>query len=108
MSAPYQTFSLFFLAILSLGILALWWWHSRHDHFDLRDALTSPGTDGIRRVDTSKTILVGSFLVSSYWVTENYSDTALTVYLGAWVINGGAVLAHKVFSKQQEDKGILK
>ena len=77
--------------------------YARGSKKDLRDAVTAPGTDGIRRVDTSKSILVGAFLVSSYWITEHYSETALGLYLGAWVINGGAVLLQKVLIKPQQD-----
>lgn len=98
--------SYFFLAVLTIGLLVILWWHSRRDYFDLRDALTSPGTDGIRRVDTSKTILVGAFLTSSYLLADNYSDTAYGLYLGAWILNGGAVLLHKVLKKP--DDGVLK
>src|SRR5689334_19805884 len=99
--------SLFFLSILSIGVLVLIWWHSRDDKFDLRDSITSPGTDGVRRVDTSKTILVGAFLTSSYLLAENYSDTAYGLYLGAWILNGGAVLLQKVLNKPS-DGSVLK
>ena len=102
-SLPVQSFGWFWIAISTLAVLLLFYWHYRKDHFDVRDAITSPGTDGIRRVDTSKSILVGAFLVSSYWITENYSETALGLYLGAWVINGGAVLLQKVLIKPQQD-----
>ena len=93
---PNSTFSLGVIVVIVVSAALVVWWHTRHDHFDVRDAITSPGTDGIRRVDTSKSILVGAFLVSSYWITEHYSETALGLYLGAWVINGGAVLLQKV------------
>lgn len=97
MNLPDQTFALFWLAFIGIGLLMLIWWHTRHDNFDLRDSITSPGTDGVRRVDTAKSLLVSAFIVSAYWVTENYSDTALGIFLGAWVINGGVVVLQKVF-----------
>lgn len=96
------------MLLMSLGVLALYLWHRGSDSFNLKDAFTAPGTDGIRRVDTSKTILMGTFLVSSYLLADNYSETALTIYLGAWVINGGAVLAYKAFSKVEPPPSVLK
>ena len=103
MNLPAHSFGIFWLGLITLAVLLLIWWHTRHDTFDIRDAITSPGTDSVRRVDTSKSILVGAFLVSSYWITEHYSDTALGLYLSAWVINGGAVLLQKVLIKPQQD-----
>jgi len=94
---PTNAVTVIFGFLIIGALWLLWVWQRRKDNFDLRDALTSPGTDGVRRVDTSKTLLVGVFLVSSYLVSDNYSDTALGVYLGAWVINGGAVLAYKAW-----------
>ena len=105
---PTNTVTIIFALLFVLAGVLLYRWHTHEDNFNLKDALTSPGTDGIRRVDTSKSVLVGTFLVSSYLVADNYSDTALGVYLGAWVINGGAVLAYKAFKpeapKQEEAK----
>ena len=94
---PTNAVTVTFVLLIIAAIWLLWVWQKKKDNFDLRDALTSPGSDGIRRVDTSKSLLVGVFMVSSYLVADNYSDTALGVYLGAWVINGGAVLAFKAF-----------
>lgn len=104
MTIPAHLFAIGVIAVIVVSALLLVWWHTRHDNFDLRDAITSPGTDGIRRVDTSKSILVGAFLVSSYWITEHFSETALGLYLSAWVINGGAVLLQKVLLPKPEVK----
>ncbi len=101
---PTQSFGWFWIVMVTMAIGLLIYWHYKSDHFDVRDAITSPGTDGIRRVDTSKSLLVGAFFVSSYWVTENYSDTALTVWLGAWIINGGVVVLQKAFMPKPEVK----
>ena len=96
-SLPVHSFAWFWIALATLAVCLLVYWHTRKDNtFDVRDAITSPGTDGVRRVDTSKSLLVSAFCVSSYWVTENYSDTALTVWLSAWIINGGIVVLQKV------------
>lgn len=108
MTIPSTPFAVFFAIVITIVGVTLVRWHFQKDHFDLRDAITAPGTDGVRRVDTSKSILVGSFLVSSYWVSDNYSDAAMSIYLGAWVINGGAVLAFKAFGGKPEDKSVLK
>ena len=94
---PTNVVTLIFGGLLVFVLLLLWRWQTRKDDFDLRDAITVPGPDGIRRVDCSKSLLVGTFLVSSYLVADHYTDTALTIYLGAWVINGGAVLAYKAW-----------
>ena len=94
---PSNPVTLIIGTLIIVGLLLLWQWQTQKNSFDLRDAMTAPGTDGIRRVETGKAILCGTFLVSSYLVADNYSDTALGVYLGAWVINGGAVLVYKVF-----------
>jgi len=99
---PTNAVTLIVGILIVVSLLILWQWQRQKDDFDLRDALTAPGTDGIRRVDTSKTILTGTFLVSSYLLADNYSDTALGVYLGAWVVNGGAVLAYKAWKSSVE------
>jgi hypothetical protein len=96
---PSGIVGIIFLVLMLIAVVMLWKWQMTKDDFDLRDAITAPQPDGARRVETSKFILVGTFLVSSYLIADNYSDTALGVYLGAWVINGGAVLLFKVFNK---------
>lgn len=98
-SGPSGLLSILVIAIILASVAMLIRWHFQPGDFDLRDALTAPTPDGKRRVDTSKAILVGVFLVSSYLVADNYSEGALGLYLGAWILNGGAVLAYKVFSK---------
>ena len=96
---PSGIVSIIFIVLMMVALGLLFFWQRRADTFDLRDAITAPGPDNVRRVDTSKAILVGTFLVSSYLVADNYSDAALGVYLTAWVVNGGAVLAYKAFAK---------
>lgn len=105
---PENLLAAVFLALMGAATVMLYWWHTRADNFNLRDALTSPGTDGVRRVDTSKAILVGVFLVSSYLLADNYSESAFVFYLTAWIVNGGAVLAYKAFSRQEDKPSVLK
>ena len=95
---PSGIVSVIFALIMVGSVAMLVRWQVRRDDFDLRDAITAPTPDGKRRVDTSKALLVGTFLVSSYLIADNYSDGALGIYLTAWVVNGGAVLAYKAFA----------
>lgn len=97
------------LMVIVFGLL----WYMQHktvdekgnlDTFDLRDIICSPDPDTKKQVvNTAKSFLAGTFLVSSYTLIEHYSDTALGVYLGAWVINGGIVAFQKAYMHQGND-----
>lgn len=103
MITEYINSSTIFVAIMIFVILILWYLQRKQkdvngvpDTFDLRDIICSWDAERQRQiVSTPKSFLAGTFLVSSYGLIEHYSDTALGVYLGAWVINGGIVAWQK-------------
>jgi hypothetical protein len=118
MITEYVNSSTVFFVLMLLLFLLLWNMQRRTedaqgnpDTFDLRDIICAWDTDKKRQtVSTAKSFLAGTFLVSSYTLIEHYSDTALGIYLGAWVLNGGIVAFQKVFSSQTAppESGILK
>lgn len=89
-----------FVGILLLMFGSLVWMQMRKDEFDLR-AIISNYVDGKYVPATDKTLLVGSWVVSTYLTIEHYSDTALTAYLGLWVLNGGV---KALATKLKDDK----
>jgi len=80
---------LFFTAII-LVLLQL-----KDDEFDFR-AIISEYRDGHYVPVTAKTLLVGCWLVSTYLTVAHYTETALTAYLGFWVLNGGVAAWSKM------------
>lgn len=88
MTIPASTVSILFgLLLVLLGVI-LWRMQAQDDTFDLRDVICS--WDGERQiVSTSKSLLAGAFLASSYYIIQNPSDVSFTAYLTAWVANGG-------------------
>lgn len=88
MNIPSSTVSILFGLLLILLGFILWRMQSQPDDFDLRDVICS--WDGERQiVSTSKSLLAGAFLASSYYILRNPSDVSFTAYLTAWVANGG-------------------
>ena len=80
--------SFLFAGILAFIALLLWRGQHKDDGFDIRDIICSY-SDGKQTISTSKTLLAGAFLTSSYYVIHNTSDTSFAAYLAAWVLNGG-------------------
>lgn len=117
MITEYINSSTVFVLLLSVLFVLLWLMQHKKtdengnpDTFDLRDIICAWDADKKRQtVSTAKSFLAGTFLVSSYTLIEHYSDTALGIYLGAWVLNGGIVAFQKAFSKTAPtEEGILK
>jgi hypothetical protein len=90
-----------FVGVLLEVIGILIWVQFKKDTFDLR-AIYSTYQNGQLVPDTSKSLLVGTWIVSSYLTIEHYSDAAVLAYLTAWVINGGfAALAKYQLAKDK-------
>ena len=87
--------SLIFVGLLAALAMILWYMQHKNDTFDLRDAICN-FTDGKQIVSTSKSLLVGAFLVSSYYLIQNPTDMAFGAYLIGWVTNGGIAAWQKV------------
>lgn len=101
-----MTTSIIFAGLLAFIFLMLFVMQFIKDDFDIRDVICSWDEKNKRKViSTSKSFLAGAFAVSSYVLIEHYSDTALGVYLTAWVANGGVVAWQKT---KQPKPGVLK
>ena len=82
--------SIIFLVVLFIAGCVLIYLQLKKDEFDFRAIISSYVVDnGVGKYvpDTSKTILVGSWITSSYLVIEHYSEAAIAAYLGFWVLN---------------------
>lgn len=84
-----------FALLGALAMLILWRMHKADDWFDLRDIISERLPGGVKVVSTAKSLLVASFAMSAYWITRNYTETALGLFLAAWVANGGIVAWRK-------------
>lgn len=95
-----------FIGMLIVIILLFWWMQSRKDEFDLRDIICE--WNGKKQiVSTTKSLLAGSFLASSYYLIEHPSDMAFGAYLLAWVTNGG-IAAWQKTQALNPVQGVLK
>jgi hypothetical protein len=94
-----------FLFAGTLAVIALLLWRGQHkdDGFDIRDIICSY-SDGKQTISTSKTLLAGAFLTSSYYVVKNPSDTAYAAYLAAWVLNGGITAWQRTKTAELQSK----
>lgn len=86
--------SVLFVAAIAALILILWRMHTAADAFDMRDIICEI-VDGKRVVSTSKSLLTGAFLFSTYYLIINPGGTEFAAYLAAWVVNGGVVAWRK-------------
>lgn len=92
-----------FLAVLIVIVVLLWRMQNKPDNFDLRDIICSWDEEHQKQlVNTSKSILAGTFLTSSYYIIEHPTDMAFGAYLLAWVTNGGIAAWQK--TQQQGEK----
>lgn len=88
--------SILFIAGLAGLIVMLWMAQRKPDGFDMRDIICSWDKKHEKQiVSTSKALLTGAFLVSSYVLIAHYTETALGLYLTAFVVNGGVVAWQK-------------
>ena len=86
--------AIFLSLLLVLGIILVTF-QSKDDDFDLRDVICS-WNGKTRAVSTSKTLLAGAFLTSSYYLVKNPTEMAYGAYLLAWVTNAGVVAFQKI------------
>lgn len=93
--------SLIFVGLLIALAMILWIMQRKADTFDLRDAICTFTPDGKQIVSTSKSLLAGAFVVSSYYIIKSPSDMAFGAYLLAWVTNGGIAAWQKVNTQSQ-------
>jgi hypothetical protein len=92
-----------FLILILVIALILAEFQRKDDTFDLRDIICSWDVKSQKQiVTTSKSLLAGSFIVSSYYLVKNPSDIGFGAYLATWVANGGVAAWQKV--KQKEVK----
>ena len=95
-----------FVGFLAMLFGMLIWMQMRRDTFDLRAIISNyVVVDGEGRYvpATDKTLLVGTWVVTSYLVIEHYTDAALLAYGTLWVVNGGVVVLAK-YGKLAGDK----
>lgn len=96
-----------FLLLLIVLFALLWHMQNKPDSFDLRDIICSwDATAQKQVVNTSKSILAGTFIVSSYYVMEHTSDISFGAYLLAWVTNGGIAAWQKTQMQSTLDGGV--
>ncbi len=77
-----------FLTTIVILAVILVFFQRKDDDFDLRDIICS-WNGKTRAVSTSKTLLAGTFLVSSYYLIKNPTEISYGAYLAAWVANSG-------------------
>lgn len=101
-----STTTLIFLGIVVLTACILIWMQFKKDEFDLRALICE--MRGEKAVPaTDKTLLVGSWIISSYLTIEHYSEGALTAYLTLWVLNGGVAVLRKNAAATAVKEGVL-
>lgn len=88
------TITAVYCVVVALAALVAISWHRSADSFNLQDVVCT-WDNGKRIVSTSKVLLVGSFIVSSYYLIRNPGGTEYAAFLAAWVINGGVVAWRK-------------
>ena len=93
------TFVFIGLAIIILGMLT--YAQFQKDEFDVRGWICNY-VDGKMIPAPDKTILMGSWIFTSYLLFEHYTESAMTMYITLWIINGGAMILGKVASKFAE------
>jgi hypothetical protein len=97
MTIPTEAYNLIFVLLLVLLGIILWRMHVNETSFDLKDAICSWDSKHQKQiVSTSKSLLVGSFIVSSYYLIKNPSDVGYAAYMATWVANGGVATWRKV------------
>ena len=99
----FDQVSIIFGGLGLVALLIIWRMHVADDWFDLRDVI-SERVSGGKVVSTSKVLLVAAFCMSAYWITRNYTETALGLFLAAWVVNGGIVAWRKTKQERSENK----
>ncbi|CAB4187556.1 hypothetical protein UFOVP1155_37 [uncultured Caudovirales phage] len=97
---PTESVSILFAMMLALIFSILWRLQNAENTFDLKDIICE-WADGKQIVSTSKSLLAGSFLVSSYYLIKNISDVCYAAYLTAWVANSGVAAWRKVQEAKQ-------
>jgi hypothetical protein len=97
-----------FLFVGLIILISILFWkmqRDKNDTFDLKDIICKWDSEHKKQiVATDKSLLTGAFLVSSYYVVHNISDTAYAAYLSAWVLNGGIAVWHRSLQKKEEPK----
>lgn len=76
--------SLIFFGLMLLIVLILAIIQFKDDKFDLRDIICENGV-----ISTTKSLLSGAFLTSSYYLIEHGNATVFSAYLLAWVSQSG-------------------
>lgn len=95
LTIPTEAVSILFILVLALLVLVLRRMQMAKNTFDLKDIICE-WTDDKQIVSTSKSLLTGAFIVSSYFVIKNPSELSYGAYLTAWVVNGGIAAWRKV------------
>jgi len=85
---PTEAVSILFALVLALLVVVLRRMQAAPDTFDLKDVICD-WIDGKQICSTSKTLLAGAFLTSSYYVLKNPSEMVFAAYLTAWVASRG-------------------
>ena len=93
---------LFFLFLTFLSVIFIRA-QFKIDDFDIRDVICSY-SNGRRAISTSKTLLAGTWLASSYYIMVHDDATAFTAYLAAWVLNGGITAWQKTKTKEKSEE----
>ena len=87
--------SAIFLSLLVILGIILVAYQRKDDDFDLRDIICSFNGQ-TRAISTSKSLLTGAFLISSYYIVKNPTEIGYGAYLMAWVTNAGVVAFQKI------------
>lgn len=85
---PTQAVSIMFALVLALLVVILRRMQLAENTFDMKDVICE-WTDNKQIVSTSKTLLTGAFLSSSYYMLKYPSEIVYAAYLTAWVANSG-------------------
>jgi len=88
LTLPTEAISILFVLLLALLVVVLRRMQAADDTFDLKDVICD-WIDGKQICSTSKTLLAGAFLASSYYILKNPSEMAFAAYLTAWVASRG-------------------
>lgn len=95
LTIPTSAVSILFVLVLALLVIVLRRMQMAKDTFDLKDIICE-WTGEKQIVSTSKSLLAGAFLVSSYYIIKSPSEVNYAAYLAAWVVNGGIAAWRKV------------
>ena len=85
---PTRTVSILFALLIVLLWIILYRAQRAPNTFDLKDVLCET-VDNKQQVSTTKTLLTGAFLTSSYSLIAHPSDLIYAAYLTAWVTTQG-------------------